>query len=44
MTRQASSVLGERTLVLNVTYQPLSIVSVRRAILLVVADKAEIIH
>ena len=38
------SVLTERTLVLNVTYQPLSIVSVRRAVLLVVADKAEIIH
>ena len=37
----APSVLTDRTLVLNVTYQPLSIVSVRRALLLVIADKAE---
>lgn len=42
--RERRSVLAQRTLVLNVTYQPLSIVSVRRAILLVVTDKAETIH
>ena len=40
----APSVLTDRTLVLNVTYQPLSIVSVRRALLLVIADKAETLH
>ena len=44
MSSAPGSVLAERTLVLNVTYQPLSIVSVRRAILLVVGDKAEIVH
>lgn len=44
MNRAQCSVLAERTLVLNVTYQPLSIVSVRRAILLVVSEKAEIVH
>ena len=40
----ALAVLTDRTLVLNVTYQPLSIVSVRRALLLVIADKAETLH
>ncbi len=38
------SVLAERTLVLNVTYQPLSITTVRRALLLVLAGKADVIH
>ena len=38
------SVLSERTLVLNVTYQPLSITTVRRALLLVLAGKADVIH
>lgn len=33
-----------RALVLNVTYEPLSVVSVRRAACLVLADKAEVIH
>lgn len=36
--------LGGRTLVLNVTYQPISIVSARRAVLLVLAGKAEVTH
>ncbi|MDG2114794.1 MAG: HNH endonuclease [Actinomycetota bacterium] len=44
MSRGRRSLLSERTLVLNVTYQPLSIVSVRRAVLLVIGDKAEIVH
>ncbi len=44
MSRDQCSVLSERTLVLNVTYQPLAIVSVRRAVLLVLADKAETVH
>lgn len=38
------SVLSERTLVLNVTYQPLSITTVRRALLLVLAGKADVIN
>lgn len=37
-------VLSERTLVLNVTYQPLSITTVRRALLLVLAGKADVVH
>ena len=41
---RARSVLSERTLVLNVTYQPLSITTVRRALLLVLAGKAHVIH
>lgn len=41
---RARSVLSERTLVLNVTYQPLSITTVRRALLLVLAGKADVIH
>ena len=38
------SVLSDRTLVLNVTYQPLSITTVRRALLLVLAGKADVVH
>ena len=38
------SILSERTLVLNVTYQPLSITTVRRALLLVLAGKAHVVH
>ncbi|WP_419853523.1 HNH endonuclease [Candidatus Poriferisodalis sp.] len=38
------TVLSERTLVLNVTYQPLSITTVRRALLLVLAGKADVVH
>ena len=38
------SILSERTLVLNVTYQPLSITTVRRALLLVLAGKADVVH
>ena len=41
---QTRQVLRERTLVLNVTYQPLSITTVRRALLLVLAGKADVIH
>ena len=38
------SLLSERTLLLNVTFQPLSIISVRRAVLLVLAGKAETLN
>lgn len=38
------SLLSERTLLLNVTFQPLSIISVRRAVLLVLAEKAEMLN
>ncbi|WP_419945887.1 HNH endonuclease [Candidatus Poriferisodalis sp.] len=41
---RAHSVLSERTLVLNVTCQPLSITTVRRALLLVLAGKADVVH
>ena len=41
---RAGSILSERTLVLNVTYQPLSITTVRRALLLVHAGKADVVH
>ena len=44
MREDRGSVLAERTLVLDVGYRPLSIVSVRRALLLLLADKAEVIH
>ena len=40
----SNSVLSERTLLLDVGYRPLSIVSVRRALLLLIADKAEMVH
>ncbi|WP_419923161.1 HNH endonuclease [Candidatus Poriferisodalis sp.] len=43
-TTRVRSVLAERTLVLNVTYQPLSITTVRKALLLVLAGKADVIH
>jgi 5-methylcytosine-specific restriction endonuclease McrA len=33
-----------RSLVLNATYEPLGVVSARRAVVLVLAEKAEIIH
>jgi 5-methylcytosine-specific restriction endonuclease McrA len=33
-----------QSLILNATYEPLSIVSVRRAIVLLVRDKAELVH
>ena len=38
------SVLSERTLLLDVGFRPLSIVSVKRALLLLVANKAEMVH
>lgn len=41
---QTRSILTERTLVLNVTYQPLSITTVRRALLLVLSGKADVVH
>jgi 5-methylcytosine-specific restriction endonuclease McrA len=34
----------QRSLVLNATYEPLSVVSTRRAVCLVLASKAELIH
>lgn len=40
----APSVLSERALLLDVGYRPLSIVSVRRAILLLISEKAEMLH
>ena len=33
-----------RSLVLNATYEPLGVVSARRAVVLVLSDKAEIVH
>lgn len=36
--------LTERALVLNVTYQALSIVAVRRAVLMVIGGRAEVVH
>jgi 5-methylcytosine-specific restriction endonuclease McrA len=44
MSKGRGSVLAERTLVLDVGYRPLSIISVRRALLLVLAHKTEVIH
>jgi len=44
MSGDRGSVFAERTLVLDVGYRPLSVVSVRRALLLVLADKAEVLH
>ncbi len=41
---QPRTILTERTLVLNVTFQPLSITTVRRALLLVLAGKADVVH
>ena len=38
------SVLSERTLLLDVGFRPLSIVSVKRALLLLIANKAEMVH
>jgi 5-methylcytosine-specific restriction endonuclease McrA len=40
---RGSGTLG-RTLVLNATYEPLSVVSFRRAVVLVLKEKAEIVH
>ncbi len=39
----SEGILSKRTLVLNVTFQPLAITNVRRAIVLVVGDKAEVV-
>ncbi len=44
LASRTRSILSERTLVLNVTFQPLSITTVRRALLLLLADKADIVH
>ena len=33
-----------RALVLNATYEPLCVVPARRAVVLVLADKAEVLH
>jgi len=38
------SLLAERALVLNVTYQALSIVAARRAVLMVLGGRAEVLH
>ena len=40
----SNPVLSERTLLLDVGYRPLSIVSVRRALLLLISEKAETVH
>ena len=34
----------QSALVLNATYEPLSVVSVRRAVCLVLSEKAEVLH
>jgi len=44
MTAAVPSVLSERALLLDVGYRPLSIVSVRRAVLLLVSEKADVLH
>ena len=44
MSGGGSSVLSERTLLLDVGFRPLSIVSVRRALLLLIAEKVETVH
>ena len=44
MNLEARSVLSERVLLLDVGYRPLSIISVRRAILLMVCQKADAVH
>lgn len=36
--------MSESSLVLNATYEPLSVVSVRRAVVLVLGEKAEVVH
>ncbi len=43
MSGHSSGVLSKRTLVLNVTFQPLAITNVKRAIVLVLGEKAEVI-
>lgn len=40
----ASGVLEDRALVLNVTYQALSITTVRRALVLMLSDKVDVVH
>lgn len=45
MSQAASGAVGDRrTLVLNATFEPLGIVSSRRAMLLVLATRAELVH
>ena len=44
MNLEVRSVLSERVLLLDVGYRPLSIISVRRAILLMVCQKADAVH
>lgn len=45
MCAAASGVVGlSRALVLNATFEPLGVVSTRRALLLVVGSKAEVLH
>ena len=44
MKMTSNPVLSERTLLLDVGYRPLSIVSVRRALLLLISEKAETVH
>ena len=44
MNLEGRSVLSERVLLLDVGYRPLSIISVRRAILLMVCQKADAVH
>ena len=44
LARDAGPASGNRALVLNATYEPLGLVSTRRALLLVLATKAEVLH
>lgn len=44
MKMTSNPVLSERTLLLDVGYRPLSIVSVRRALLLLISEKAETVY
>ncbi|HYA68195.1 MAG TPA: HNH endonuclease [Acidimicrobiales bacterium] len=41
---RAGAAVGSRALVLNATFEPLGIVSSRRALLLVLGSKAEVVH
>ncbi|GIU83287.1 MAG: HNH endonuclease [Acidimicrobiales bacterium] len=44
VTLRTTSLLAVRALVLNATYEPISVVSARRAVVLVLAERAESVH
>ena len=44
LAREAGANGASRALVLNATFEPLGLVSTRRALLLVLATKAELVH